>query len=383
MDDYAHSLTDEQLMDLALRLGRRCAGTTAENPAVGCVIARQQQGRMEIVGRGWTQRGGRPHAERVALAEAGEKAREATAYVTLEPCSHTGKSGPCADALIEVGIARVVCAHPDPDARVAGRGFEKLRNAGIAVELGLFQSSAHRDLAGFLSRTVRNRPWLQVKMAFSRDGMIGRKGEGNYPVTGPQAKSRTYALRSRADAILIGCDTALIDDPTLTVRLPGLDHTSPIRIVIDGKGRLPLTSKLVQSANKVPLWVVTGQAMREAKSKALESMGCRIVPVASADEGHLDLLAAMEKLAQAGINKLFAECGASLADQLLRLGLVDEFFLYRSPQIIGEGGLPALDGQPEERLRSMGLRFEKSYRIGEDRLRQFVSPASLQDLYGG
>ena len=382
MHTLLHTFSDEQLMDLALRLGRRCAGATAENPAVGCVIARNNSGRMEIVGRGWTQEGGRPHAERVALAEAGERAREATAYVTLEPCSHTGKSSPCADALIEAGIARVVCAHPDPDRRVAGRGFEKLRNAGIAVDVGLMQDRAHRDLTGFLSRTVRNRPWLQAKMAFSRDGMIGIKGQGNYPVTGPQAKSRTYALRARADAILVGCDTVLIDNPALTVRLPGLEKRSPVRVVLDSKGRLPVETILVQSAKETPVWIVTTGQMRSDKAKVLEARGCVILRVDATPEGHVDLKMALEAIAERGINTVFAECGAKLADEMLKSGFVDEFFLYQGSELIGLNGLEALHGLPEKALSSAGFILEENCNMGQDKLKRFVRPQSLDALYG-
>ncbi len=382
MHTLSRTFSDEQLMDLALRLGRRCAGLTAENPAVGCVIAHNISGRVEIVGRGWTQEGGRPHAERVALAEAGPLAREATAYVTLEPCSHTGKSSPCADALIEAGIARVVCAHPDPDRRVAGRGFEKLRSAGIAVDVGLMQERAHRDLGGFLSRTVRYRPWLQAKMAFSPDGMIGIEGQGNYPVTGALAKSRTYALRAQADAILVGCDTVLIDNPALTVRLPGLEARSPVRVVLDSKGRMPLETILVQTAENTPVWIVTTEQMPRDKANALKEKGCDILRVDATPEGHVNLKLALEAMAERGINTVFAECGAKLADEMLKAGLVDEFFLYQGAEQIGPNGLVALDGSPEKALFSAGFILEENCNMGQDKLKRFVRPQSLDALYG-
>ncbi len=382
MITYARNFSDEQLMDLALRLGRRGAGATAENPAVGCVIARNISGRMEIVGRGWTQEGGRPHAERVALAEAGARAREATAYVTLEPCSHTGKTGPCSDALIEAGIARVVCAHPDPDSRVAGRGFKRLRDAGVAVDVGLLQKRARRDLCGFLSRNERQRPWLQVKMAFSPDGMIGIKGQGNYPVTGALAKSRTYALRARADAILVGCDTVLIDDPALTVRLPGMEARSPVRVVLDSKGRIPLDTILVQTAENIPVWILTTEHMPVEKAAALKDKGCDILRVGATPEGHVDLKMALEALAERGVNTVFAECGAKLSDEMLKSGLVDEFFLYQGTEQIGPNGLEALHGLPEKTLLSAGFILEENCKLGLDKLKRFVRPQSLDALNG-
>ena len=382
MNSVLYSYTDDQLMDLALRLGRRGAGLTAENPAVGCVIVRTLDGRQKIVGRGWTQAGGRPHAERMALAEAGKLAREATVYVTLEPCSHTGKSSPCADALIEAGIAKVVCAHPDPDTRVAGRGFEKLRNAGIAVEVGLLQQTAHKDLAGFFSRTVRKRPWVQVKMAFSPDGKIGIKGQGNFPVTGALAKSRTYALRAQANAILVGADTVLVDDPSLTVRLPGLESRSPVRVVIDSKGRVPTSAQLAQSAKDVPVWIVTTDKMPSEHQTELEGLGCKVIMVTSKHDGHVSLPEALTALAAQGINVLFAECGAALGAEMISAGLVDEFFLYQGPKNVGSAGLIALDGEPEKVLREARFELEESITMGPDKLKRFVRPDSLKALYG-
>ncbi len=383
MEDFSLSFSDDQMMDLALRLGRRCAGATAENPAVGCLITATREGRTEIVGRGWTQKGGRPHAERVALAEAGPLARGATAYVTLEPCSHHGKSPPCAEALIEAGVARVVCAHADPDNRVAGRGFVMLRKAGIAVETGLLEALAHRHLSGFLSRTVRGRPWLQAKMAVSPDGMIGKRGVGNYPVTGPEAKARTYGLRMKADAILVGADTVLIDDPTLTVRLPGLEASTPIRVVLDGRGRVPFDAQVVTSASVVPTWLVTARNAPDDWCDAMEARGCTVLRVKATAAGHVDLLAALEALADRGVNTIFAECGAALSQALIGAGLIDEFFLYRGTTPIGADGLAALSGEPEAALLSAGFTFETSHRLGQDKLKTYIRSASLKSLYGG
>lgn len=367
-------------MDLALRLGRRGLGRTAENPAVGCVIVADGGYGPEIVGRGWTQPGGRPHAERVALVEAGDRARGATAYVTLEPCSHYGQSPPCAKGLIEAGVRRVVCAHPDPDPRVAGRGLAMLEAAGIETEMGLRQREAFRDLSGFLSRIVRKRPWLQAKMAFSADGKIGKEGVANFPVTGPEAKIRTYALRSRADAVLIGAGTARIDDPSLTVRLPGLEDTSPVRVILDARGALPVEGKLVASAKNVPTWLVTTGAIPADKALQLEDQGCRLILVEPSTHGQIPLKTALEQLASDGINRIFAEPGAALAEALLADDLIDEFILYQGNKVIGEGGLEALGGKPADALLAAGFVPDQSETLGADRLQRFVRPECLQEL---
>ena len=381
MGHNQQTISDEQLMDLALRLGRRGSGNTAENPPVGCVIAKQDDIGTRIVGRGWTQKGGRPHAERVALAEAGELASGATAYVTLEPCSHHGKSPPCAEALIEAGIARVVCAHPDPDPRVAGRGFAMLKEKGIKIEEGLLQERAHLDLSGFLSRTVRGRPWLQAKMAISKDGMIGKRGVGNHPITGPEAKSRTYGYRAKADAILVSAETALIDNPSLTVRSPGLEARSPIRIVLDSKGRMDPKSTLVQSAKETPTWIMATGAIAADKALELEELGCTVILVEDKN-GHVDLDLALSELGSRGINTLFVESGAKLAEVLLQQDLIDQFLLYQGVGNVGKGGIPAFGGQPKDALKSNGFVLNQSEMMGKDKLDVYIRAQSVYELNG-
>ncbi len=362
---------DERFMHLALRLGRRGMGQTAENPSVGCVLVQFTGNGPIIVGQGHTQPGGRPHAERVALAVAGDQAKGATAYVTLEPCSHTGKSPPCSQGLIEAGIARVVCAKGDPDPRVNGRGFGMLRTAGIEVETNLLEARAKRDLSGFLSRTQTNRPWLQAKMAISPDGFIGSRDEANVPITGLAAKKRTYALRSRADAILVGIETALIDDPSLTVRLPGLEDRSPIRIVLDSKGRIPLSTNLVRTAESVPTWIIASGHISAEKALALEARGCKLLLTDPTSRGHVDLDQALKLLAEEGINTLFAETGATLAKVLLSKQLIDEFILYRGANPIGEGLRPfGID--PQQALIRAGFSLEHQSAMGQDRAMTFV-----------
>ncbi|MGO8076557.1 bifunctional diaminohydroxyphosphoribosylaminopyrimidine deaminase/5-amino-6-(5-phosphoribosylamino)uracil reductase RibD [Rhizobium leguminosarum] len=246
---------DERFMAAAIRLSRWHLGRTATNPSVGCLIVRDGV----IVGRAVTALSGRPHAETQALAEAGALARGATAYVTLEPCSHHGRTPPCSEALIAYGVARVVISVTDPDPRVSGRGIAMLREAGIEVDAGLLEAEGRHSLAAYLTRQTKNRPYVTLKLAVSADGMIGREGEGQVAMTGPEARAQVQALRAETDAILVGIGTAIADDPLLTVRSPGLESQSPIRIVLDPSLALPLTSKLVETARQVPVIVVASE----------------------------------------------------------------------------------------------------------------------------
>ncbi|AGS21356.1 bifunctional diaminohydroxyphosphoribosylaminopyrimidine deaminase/5-amino-6-(5-phosphoribosylamino)uracil reductase RibD [Rhizobium etli] len=246
---------DEGFMAAAIRLSRRHLGRTATNPSVGCVIVKDGV----VVGQAVTALGGRPHAEPQALAEAGDLARGATAYVTLEPCSHYGKTPPCAEALIACGVARVVISVTDPDPRVSGRGISMLREAGIAVDAGVLEAEGRRSLAAYLTRQTKNRPYVTLKLAVSADGMIGRQGEGQVAITGPEARAEVQTLRAETDAILVGIGTAISDDPLLTVRASGLEAQSPIRIVLDPLLSLPLTSKLVATARDVPVILVASE----------------------------------------------------------------------------------------------------------------------------
>jgi diaminohydroxyphosphoribosylaminopyrimidine deaminase/5-amino-6-(5-phosphoribosylamino)uracil reductase len=244
---------DERFMAAAIRLCRRNIGLTSTNPSVACLIVKDGV----VLGSAVTAPGGRPHAETQALAEAGEGARGATAYVTLEPCSHHGKTPPCADALIAAGIARVVVSVTDPDERVAGRGLSMLHDAGIAVETGVLEAEGREALAAYLARQTKKRPYVTLKLAVSADGMLGRLGTGQVAITGPVSRGQVHVLRAETDAILVGIGTALADDPELTCRLPGLETRSPVRIVLDPRLELPATSKLVRTAREVPVILVT------------------------------------------------------------------------------------------------------------------------------
>ncbi|WP_018898689.1 bifunctional diaminohydroxyphosphoribosylaminopyrimidine deaminase/5-amino-6-(5-phosphoribosylamino)uracil reductase RibD [Rhizobium sp. 2MFCol3.1] len=276
---------DAQFMQEAIRLGLLHLGQTSTNPSVGCVVVRDGK----IVGRGTTAVGGRPHAEPQALAEAGELARGATAYVTLEPCSHHGKTPPCADALIASGVSRVVISVTDPDERVSGRGIAMLRDAGITVETGLLEEEGRHSLAAYLTRQTKNRPYVILKLAVSQDGMIGRTGEGQIAITGPAARAEVQQLRAETDAILVGIGTAVADDPELTVRVPGLEGRSPVRVVLDPLLELPLTSKLVRTARQVPVIVVGREEVSEAWEQDLPPS---VLPDISPTRGEIDSLRA-------------------------------------------------------------------------------------------
>lgn len=296
-------------MDYALRLGRRALGTTAENPNVGCVIVKDGQ----VAGVGWTQPGGRPHAETEALRMAGAAARGATAYVTLEPCAHHGRTGPCADALVRAGVARVVTAIEDPDPRVSGGGHAILERAGIAFQSGLLADEAQRDMAGFLMRLTRNRPQVILKMAFSSDGKIAEGAGQRTAISGPEAWARVHLLRAQCNAILVGMGTVRADDPELTCRLPGLGHRSPSPFVLSRTGELPPQSRLARRHAMV---------LRTSVTEAVAELG------------------------RLGINRLMVEGGARVARSFLEAGLVDQFHLIRSPHPLGAQGVDGLAGLP-------------------------------------
>jgi diaminohydroxyphosphoribosylaminopyrimidine deaminase/5-amino-6-(5-phosphoribosylamino)uracil reductase len=335
---------DQRFMQLALTLGRRGQGRTWPNPAVGAVVVKEGV----IVGRGWTQAGGRPHAEPEALARAGEAARGATLYVTLEPCSHVGKSPPCADAIIDAGIARVVSALEDPNPLVAGQGHAKLRAASITVDIGLGAAEAAHDHAGHFRRVRDKRPHVILKLAISSDDKIGAAGHKPVAITGEATKARVHLLRAQCDAILVGIGTVLADDPLLTCRLPGLEARSPVRVVLDRALRIPGTSRLVHSARETTLWVMTSNLSEAPAAMKLGAAGAHVIRVAttSAPPPGLDLAAVLHALAEKGITRLLVEGGARVASSFVASGLVDEVWLLRGPDPIGTDGVPALEALP-------------------------------------
>ncbi|NTA09812.1 bifunctional diaminohydroxyphosphoribosylaminopyrimidine deaminase/5-amino-6-(5-phosphoribosylamino)uracil reductase RibD [Agrobacterium tumefaciens] len=339
---------DEKFMARAIEVSLRHQGQTETNPSVGCVLVKDGK----IIAEAVTAIGGRPHAERQALEIAGEAARGATAYVTLEPCSHWGKTPPCANALVEYGVARVVVAVDDPDERVSGRGYSILREAGIVVETGLLREQGKRALAGYLTRQVKKRPHVILKLAISADGMIGRQGEGQVAITGPQARHAVHELRARCDCILVGIRTAIADDPELTVRIAGLEDRSPVRIVLDRKFELPLTSKLVGSAREVPVIVAAlspsdlpgilrsrgempgrSEGVRpDHRRQQLIDAGVEILQAPTLEN-------LLHILAERGMSELLVEGGAFAAKSFLEADLVDRIMLFESPVVVGEGGI--------------------------------------------
>lgn len=337
---------DMRYMAGALSLAERGLGTVWPNPAVGCVLVRAGR----VVGRGWTQLGGRPHAESEALARAGSAAEGATAYVTLEPCAHHGKTPPCADALIEARVARVVAAMNDPDPRVSGRGVKCLEAAGIEVSVGTGGDLAAHLNAGFLKRIALGRPLVTLKQATSLDGRIATgSGESRW-ITGDLSRAYSHLLRARHDAILVGSGTALADDPALTCRLPGLEGRSPVRVVMDGRLRLPLSHQLLTGAGVVQTWIVTVTGVDSSREESYRAAGAEVIAVAPDFDGHPDALAMLKALGKRGITRLLVEGGAHVAAALFGARLVDRLICFRAPSIIGGDGAPSTESFALDRL---------------------------------
>lgn len=360
-------MSDPAYMAHALSLGRRGLGRTWPNPAVGCVIVN----RGRVVGRGWTQPSGRPHAEVVALTQAGAAARGATAYVTLEPCAHHGKTPPCAEALIAAGVVRVVVALGDPDPRVAGKGIDMLRAAGIEVELGLCAEAARDAQLGFLSRIERGRPMVTLKLAMSWDGRIATATGESQWITGPEARRRVHGMRATHDAVLVGGGTARADDPSLTVRGLGMAH-QPIRVVMSRRLDLPLGGKLAQSAGEVPLWLLHGADVAPELRTAWEGVGARLFEIPTR-YGQLDAQASLNALGDAGLTRVFCEGGGALAASLLGADLVDRVALFTAGFGIGAEGMPGLGALGLDRLAAAPRFTLKSHcQIGADALTEWA-----------
>jgi diaminohydroxyphosphoribosylaminopyrimidine deaminase / 5-amino-6-(5-phosphoribosylamino)uracil reductase len=368
-DQYAQKskeakAADQRFMQLALSLGRRGLGRTWPNPAVGAVVVKDGI----IVGRGWTQAGGRPHAEPEALKRAGEAARGATLYVTLEPCSHFGKSPPCVDAVMAAGIVRVVSAIEDPNPEVAGQGHAKLRAAGIAVDVGMCAAKAAHDHAGHFRRIRDHRPHVILKLAVSADEKIGAAGRRPVVITGESARTRVHLLRAQSDAILVGIGTVLADDPSLTCRLPGMEARSPVRVALDRALRIRGTSRLVHSARQVPLWVMASETAEAAAATALGAAGVQVIRAATASSG-LDPATVLHALSEKGITRLMIEGGARVASSFVAAGLVDEIWLLRGPDTIGADGVAALDALPLTSItQSPAFKVRASETLGKDTL---------------
>ncbi len=366
-------MNHEDFMDIALRLGRRGLGNTWPNPSVGCVIVAQGAYGPAIIARGWTAPGGRPHAETQALARAGDLVKGARLYVTLEPCSHHGKTSPCSEAIIKAGIGHVVCALKDPDSRVAGRGFAQLRAAGIRVDVGIGAKTARRDLGGYLMRMNENRPFVRLKLAVSKNYKIAAEGGKQIWLTGDEVRSQVHMMRARHDAIMVGAGTVRADDPDLTCRLPGLEKFSPVRVVVDSLLGIASDSNLCRTAKQVPVWVLTTADAPEAKARELAALGVEVIFCPKGVSRQVDLPAAMGELAKRGITRLLVEGGARLAASMLEEKLIDEADIFFAPKEIDAAGVDALYGKELSAVsNSSDFTCIASRKFGDDILRCYV-----------
>jgi diaminohydroxyphosphoribosylaminopyrimidine deaminase/5-amino-6-(5-phosphoribosylamino)uracil reductase len=341
-------------MTAALALARRGLGAVHPNPAVGCVLVREGNGdgRSRVVGRGWTQPSGRPHAETEALRRAGALARGATAYVSLEPCAHHGSTPPCAEALVRAGIARAVIAAKDPDPRVSGRGIAALREAGIAVTTGVLERKAADLNAGFFLRVTEGRPLVTWKVASTLDGRTATHAGESQWITGETAREFAHGLRASHDVVMVGVGTVLSDDPLLTCRLPGLAARSPLRVVVDGRLRMPLTSQLVVTAREQPTWLATLHGSDGARRRAFAECGIDIIEVGEDEDGNLDVREMLRALGTRGITRVLLEGGSQLVGAFLRHDVIDRIVWFRAPRLMGGDGLAAAAPFGVDRLAS-------------------------------
>lgn len=368
MSDPVATEADRRWLAAAIRYAERHVGLTATNPSVATLIVAKSNGREIVVGRGITALGGRPHAEAAALGEAGERARGATAYVTLEPCAHHGRTPPCAEALVRAGIARVVAGAADPDPRVNGRGHAILRAAGLEVVPSVLAKEAAEPISGYLTRHRKGRPQVTLKMALSSDGMIGMRGGGQVFITGPVANAQTHLERARTDAILVGIGTALEDDPSLTCRLPGLADRSPARIVVDPRLDLPMSSQLVRDARTVPTFLVANGSANEGRRRALRESGVEFLAAAPDESGRVALPELLEDLGARGFATLLVEGGATLGQAFLDEDLVDRLILVYGPRPIGSEGVVA---PMDRRAAEAEFSLRRQALFGEDAWYEF------------
>ncbi len=355
------SEADRRHMAHALALSRRGLGRVWPNPSVGCVLVREGR----VVGRGHTAPGGRPHAETQALAQAGDLARGATAYVTLEPCAHHGVTGPCSAALIRAGVARVVSALEDPDPRVAGGGHAMLRAAGIAVEVGVLAEQARSLQRGFLLRITEGRPFVTLKLALSLDGRIATAAGESRWITGAEARARVHLMRSGHDAVLVGGGTARADDPELTVRGLGIPH-QPLRVIAARQLDLPPQGRLAGSVAQGPLWVLHGADAPAAARAHWAGLGARLLDCPEAG-GQLDPAALLRLLAAEGLTRVFCEGGGQFGAALLAAGMVDRLEVFGAGLLLGADGRAGLGALGIERLADAPrLRLAGVQRVGGD-----------------
>lgn len=360
---------DHAFVQASIRLGQSRLGMTSPNPSVGTIIVRHEEEGAIVVGRGVTADNGRPHGEVLALQEAGDLARGATCYVSLEPCSHHGRTPPCVDALLSAGVARVVIALYDPDPRVSGNGAAFLLKNDIQVDENVAVRAATLANLGHVVRVKEGRPAITLKLALSRDGMIGRKGDGMVPITGPLSRRLVHSMRARADVLMVGVGTILADDPDLTCRLPAMEHFSPKRAILDTHARTPLDATLFDTIDDVPVMIFVGEDVDPAKKKALEAKGAEVIAVSGEGE-RLSLKAVMSHLAEDGCTNLMVEGGASLAQSLLEQDLVDCVAQFEGAEDIGAEGIAALSSGDDlaSLLRQNDLQAGKTTSYGADTL---------------
>jgi diaminohydroxyphosphoribosylaminopyrimidine deaminase/5-amino-6-(5-phosphoribosylamino)uracil reductase len=357
---------DARFMRAAIALGERHLGLTAPNPSVGALVVREDGAGPLIVSQGVTERGGRPHAERIALEAAGAAARGATLYVSLEPCSHHGRTPPCVEAILSAGVTRVVTALEDPDPRVRGRGHRFLRERGVAVTMGVLADEARRAHRGHILRATEGRPALTLKLARTADGYAARFSGERLLITGERSNGRTHLMRAHADAIMVGVGTVLADNPQLTVRLPGLEDRSPVRVILDSRLSTPPSATVARTAREVPTWVIATEAAPKEAETPLAALGVRVLR-APARDGRLDVVAALRLLAAEGVTRVFSEGGPRCAEVLVEEDLVDEFALATSATPLGEPGVPALGPRLQAALKDR-FRFVATEDLGPDRL---------------
>lgn len=357
---------DTRFMAAALAIGRRGLGLCAPNPAVGALIVKDGV----ILARGWTKPGGRPHAETEALREAGAEARGATLYVSLEPCSHHGRTPPCTDAIIAAGLRRVVYALDDPDPRASGRGAQILTDACIDVTRGILPEEARRANLGHFMRITRERPMVTVKLALTADFYAaGAERDPRLIVTGKPANGLVHVMRAMHDAVMAGIGTILADDSLLSVRLPGLEDRKPLRIVLDSDLRLPLSARLAATAARIPALAIAGEGASEERTARLRNAQVEIVHVARDKRGRVDLLEALRLLGERGLTRIFCEGGPSVAAALIGQGHADEVILITAPERLGRQGVVGLDSTAAARLDDPDrYRIVETRLIGADRL---------------
>lgn len=359
------SETDIHHMRSAIALARRGLGRVAPNPAVGCVIVKNGR----VIASARTADGGRPHAESIALEQAGQQAKGACAYVSLEPCAHEGLTPPCAKALVEAGVARVVVGTLDPDPRVAGRGIAILKAAGIAVETGVMEEECRALNKGFFLRIEEGRPLVTLKTACSLDGKVALKNGKSQWITGELARRHVHLLRSQHDAILCGIGTVKADDPLLTTRLSGVDHT-PVRVVLDGDLETPMDSRLVASSKDVPLWIFYIND-HEGKGAALEQAGVRLFRITEKTVAPI-----LKILAEEGLTRVLVEGGRWIHSAFLREGFCDALYLYRAPCVLGADAYDAfVDLGLEDLTQRLGLTRQKTRVLGQDLLEIYAPSA--------